>query len=86
MSKEFTAERDRFQQLCINTQKMAAAIEEKTAAESNRSLIGQYAQIDHLTREAVEILIDHISVGRRIPAQEMFRLKFTGTFNKKLFL
>ena len=67
MSKEFTAERDRFQQLCINTQKMAAAIEEKTAAESNHSLIGQYAQIDHLTREAVEILIDHISVGRRIP-------------------
>ena len=43
-------------------------IEEKQAAGDNRrQLDEQYSSLEHLTREIVEILIDYISVGRRIP-------------------
>ncbi len=35
----------------------------RTACE----LIEQYTNLEHLTREIVEILIDYISVGKRIP-------------------
>ena len=43
-------------------------IEEKIAAGDNRrELIEQYTNLEHLTREIVETLIDYIYVGKRIP-------------------
>ena len=45
-----------------------AVAEEKIAAGDNRrELIEQYTNLEHLTREIVETLIDYISVGKRIP-------------------
>lgn len=35
--------------------------------DQRRALIQQYTNVTHLTREMVEILIDYISVGKRIP-------------------
>ncbi|WP_346684859.1 DUF4368 domain-containing protein [Megamonas hypermegale] len=32
-----------------------------------RQIIEQYSNLEHLTREIVEILIDYISIGKRIP-------------------
>ncbi|MBQ6817984.1 MAG: DUF4368 domain-containing protein, partial [Clostridia bacterium] len=32
-----------------------------------REIIERYTNLKHLTREMVEILIDYISVGKRIP-------------------
>ena len=45
-----------------------AVAEEKIAAGDNRrELIEQYTNLEHLTREIVETLIDYITVGKRIP-------------------
>ena len=43
-------------------------LEETIAVGDNRrELIEQYTKLEHLTREMVEILIDYVSVGKRIP-------------------
>ncbi len=68
MSKEFTANRDRLERIIVDEQKQLSEIEEIITAGSNRrELTSQYTNLKHLTREIVEILIDYISVGRRIP-------------------
>lgn len=68
MSEEFVSERSRFEQVIIDVQKQVAHLEEKIAAGDNRrELIEQYTNVEHLTREMVETLIDYISVSKRIP-------------------
>ena len=68
MSKGFITERDRLKRLLTDEQNRLSEIEEKIAVGDNRrELIEQYVNVDHLTREFVETLIDYISVGRRIP-------------------
>ena len=68
MSKEFVADRNRLERVIVDGQKQLAEIEEKMAAGDNRrELIDRYTNLEHLTREIVEILIDYISVGKRIP-------------------
>ena len=85
MLKEFTVDRDRLDRMIAGGQKQLSEIEEKIEAGDNRhELIEQYTNLEHLTREIVETLIDYISVGKRIPGQGDFRLKFTGTFNLNL--
>ena len=68
MLKEFTADRDRLERMIAGGQKKLSEIEEKIEADDNRhELIEQYTNLEHLTREIVETLIDYISVGKRIP-------------------
>ena len=68
MSKDFTTERDRLERVVADGQKQLAEIEGKIAAGDNRrQIIEQYSNLEHLNREIVEILIDYISVGKRIP-------------------
>ncbi|WP_294722001.1 DUF4368 domain-containing protein [uncultured Gemmiger sp.] len=68
MSKDFTTDRDRLERVVTDGGKQLAEIEEKIAAGDNRrELIEQYTNLEHLTREIVEMLIDYISVGKRIP-------------------
>ena len=68
MSKDFIAERDRLERVISDEEKQLTTIEEKIAAGDNRrELIEQYTNLEHLTREIVETLIDYISVGKRIP-------------------
>ena len=53
------------------TEKAVSRIEEKIAVGDNRrQIIEQYSNLEHLTREIVEILIDYISVGKRIPGNK----------------
>lgn len=66
MSREFSAERKRLEKLIAESEKDLAEIEER-AVSGQCGVIEQYLHIDRLTREVVEIMIDHISVGRRIP-------------------
>ena len=48
--------------------KQLAALEDKIAAGDNRrEIIEQYTNLDHLTWDIVEELIDYILVGKRIP-------------------
>ncbi|HIX72866.1 MAG TPA: DUF4368 domain-containing protein, partial [Candidatus Anaerobutyricum stercoripullorum] len=68
MSKDFTTERDRLERVIADGEKQLAEIEEKIAAgDDRRQIIEQYSNLEHLTREIVEILIDYVSVGKRIP-------------------
>ena len=68
LSKDFTTERDRLERVIADGEKQLAEIEEKQAAgDHRRQMIEQYSNLEHLNREIVEILIDYISVGRRIP-------------------
>lgn len=68
LSKEFTTERLRLERVIADGQKQLSEIEKKQAAGNNsRALIEEYTNLEHLTREIVETLIDYISVGKRIP-------------------
>lgn len=68
LSKGFSAERTRLERVVVETEKQLVQLEENIAAGDNRrELIEQYTNLDHLTREVVETLIDYISVGKRIP-------------------
>lgn len=68
MSKDFTTERDRLEHVIADGEKQLSELEEKIAAGDNRrEIIEQYTNLEHLTREIVETLIDYISVGKRIP-------------------
>ena len=68
MSKDFIADRDRLEKLISDGRKQIEKIDVKIEVGDNRrEIIERYTNLKHLTREMVEILIDYISVGKRIP-------------------
>lgn len=68
MSTGFTDEKARLEQALADSKWQLEALEEQIAAGDNRrELIERYTSLDHLTREMVEVLIDYIVVGKRIP-------------------
>ena len=68
MSKDFIKERERLERMICEEKIRVSKLEEKIAVGDNRrELIEQYTNLEHLTREIVEILIDYVSVGKRIP-------------------
>lgn len=68
LSKDFTNDRERLERLVGETQKQLNAIERKIQTGGDRrQRIEQYTKIEHLDRETVEAMIDHIRVGKRIP-------------------
>ncbi len=62
MTKDFTKERERLKNLISNTKEQLSNINYDPA-----ELINSYINPNHLTREIIELLIDHVSVGKRIP-------------------
>lgn len=71
MSKDFLQNRERLEHLVVRSEKEIAEIEEKMLIGDNRrELVEQYTNITHLTREMVEILIDHITVGKRVKGEQ----------------
>ena len=68
MAKDFQLNREHFEQLIKDTSGQIDVLESRIAAGDNRrALIEQYINLDHLNRDVVETLIDHIEVGKRIP-------------------
>ena len=68
LSKDFTTEKERLERVMNDGQKQLEEIEERIAVGDNRrELIEQYTNLEHLTREIVEILIDYIVIGKRVP-------------------
>lgn len=66
LTREFFADKERLTHAAANTQKQIDAIDLRLAAGDNRrEIIEQYLNFDHLTRYMVELLIDHITVGKR---------------------
>ncbi len=68
MSKDFIADRDRLEKLIADGRRQIEEINVKMeAGDDRRERIERYTNPEHLSREMVEILIDYISVGKRIP-------------------
>jgi len=68
LSKEFSSEKSRLERVLLDGQRQLAELEDRIALGDNRkALVERYVNLEHLTREIVEILIDHITVGKRIP-------------------
>lgn len=68
LSKDFATGRERLERVVIDGRNQLAAIDKKIEVGDNPwELIEQYTNIEHLSREIVETLIDYISIGKRIP-------------------
>ena len=68
LSSDFSAEKARLEEMVTSCEKQLAEIDQRLAVGDNRrEIIEQYLGLKHLTREIVEILIDHIVVHKRIP-------------------
>lgn len=68
LSKEFSTEKSRLERVLLDGQRQLAELEDRIAVGDNRkALVERYVNLERLTREIVEILIDHITVGKRIP-------------------
>ena len=68
LSRDFTAEKERLERAMAADQKQLAEIKERIAVGDHRhELIQPYINPEHLTREWVDTLIDHIRIGRRLP-------------------
>lgn len=71
MSKEFTREKERLESLISSGKAQSAEIDASISAGNDRkTLIERYTNPNRLTREMVEILIDHITVGKRAPGEK----------------
>ena len=68
MADSFAAERDRLDMQIKEADRRLEELEaQMLAGDQRQELIQRYTNVEHLTREMVEILIDYISVGKRIP-------------------
>ena len=66
MSKEFSAAKERLEHVVKDGQQQLSELDTRIKAGDNRkALIEQYTNLEYLTREMVEALIDYISVGKR---------------------
>lgn len=81
LSHDFTAERDRLEQMIADAQRQLNEIEERQAAGDNRrELIEQYTHLTHLTRPIVETLIDYISSAAAFRAQRTVPIEIHWSF------
>lgn len=84
MSKDFLQNRERLEHLVVRSEKEIAEIEEKMLIGDNRrELVEQYTNVTHLTREMVEILIDHITVGKRVKGEKYPPIEIHWIFKKQ---
>ena len=68
MADSFAADRERMEQQIKEADHRLDELESQMlAGDQRKELIQRYTNVEHLTREMVEILIDYISVGKRIP-------------------
>ena len=68
MAEDFRKERERTETQIKNTDRRIEELEaQMLAGDQRKELIQRYTNVEHLTREMVEILIDYITVGKRIP-------------------
>lgn len=65
-SKDVKSEKERLEMQVIKSQELLNSIEKKIESSENKiELLERYRNMEYLTREAVETLIDHITVGKR---------------------
>ena len=68
MAAGFQQDREHFMKLIKDGERQLTDLNERIAAGDNRrELVERYVAMDALNRDAVEVLIDHVCVGKRIP-------------------
>ena len=68
LTADFSAEKVRLEEMVTACEKELHEIDQRLAAGDNRKeRIDQYLGLEHLSREVVEVLIDHIVVYKRVP-------------------
>lgn len=71
MNREFSQEKERLETQITALDTQLAELDARIAAgDSRRTLIERYTNLEHLNREMVEILIDCIVVGKRLPGEK----------------
>lgn len=71
MSREFSQEKERLEAQITAFGAQLAELDARIAAgDSRRTMIERYTNLEHLNREMVEILIDYIIVGKRLPGEK----------------
>jgi len=68
LTSDFTKDKTRLEESIIENEKKIDELDERISSGDNRmEIIQKYTNLEHLTREMVDELIDYISVGKRIP-------------------
>ncbi len=81
LSNEYHQEKVRLERIINEAQSQIESNNQKLIqADSRRELIKQHTDTDTLTREMVDILIDHIEVGKRIPKTKNRPIKIYWNF------
>lgn len=71
MTQDFSREKERLEQRVIDCEKQISALDQQLAeGETRQKIIERYMEMEHLTREAVEVMIDYILVGKRLPGEK----------------
>lgn len=71
MAEDFRKERERTETQIKNTDRRIEELEaQMLAGDQRKALIQRYTNVERLTREMVEILIDYITVGKRVPGTQ----------------
>jgi hypothetical protein len=67
--------------LVSDTEKKLDKVDETLdSSDSRQKSIEQYANLDHLTREVIDTLIDYITVSKRIPGTRVVPIEIHWNF------
>lgn len=79
--KELKADKAKYEKVVADGENQLKEIEERLLAGDNRrELVEQYTNITKLTREIVDVMIDHIVVGRRIEGTKNYPVEIFWNF------
>ena len=71
MANDFSKERERTEHQIKDADRRLEELEaQELSGNQRKERIRHYTHVEHLTREMVEILIDYITVGKRIPGTQ----------------
>ena len=71
MSKDFTEEKSRLESLIAVAHTQISDLDARlSAGDDRRAMIERYTNLEHLTREMVEALIEYITVGKRAKGEK----------------
>lgn len=81
LSKTFSAEKARFEQLLTAAREQASALEAGTRLEREpREIAAEYTGVSSLTREMIDKFVEYISVGRREPETKEIEVEIHWSF------
>lgn len=81
LSHEFHEDKERLLKLIEESQQQIDLLDQKISkSEDCRELVKQYTNVEHLTREMVDTLIDHVEIGQRIPKTRQRPIKIYWNF------